>query len=258
MSELLEEIASKQAHAILEVRNGKKLKRLKEAEEGEDEREVMYRDPETGKLGKKMIKLPPRQQGMLSKEPVKTPKVRTTRSSVMKGDKGYDELMAQAKAELERQMAADKEARYAGKPSQTKLNIATQAADDDTFTPRVTGRRQRAGGQDGDEDKTYDPDQLGTRRRLGMDETSHKRGVKKLKELKDSTLKSYTKKAKKSAERELRKSDEREDKAMSTDGEKHPERQQKHVERAKGHFKKYQKRQKGMSTAKEKLDTRSK
>lgn len=72
-------------------------------------------------------------------------------------------------------------------------------------------------------------------------------------ELKDTTVKSYLKKAKKSAESELRKSDEREDKAMSTDGEKHPERQQKHLEKAKEHFKKYQKRQKGISTASKKM-----
>jgi hypothetical protein len=69
----------------------------------------------------------------------------------------------------------------------------------------------------------------------------------------EDTLKSYLKKAKRSAESELRKSDEREDKAMSTDGEKYPERQQNHVERAKEHFKKYQKRQKGISTASNKM-----
>jgi hypothetical protein len=72
-------------------------------------------------------------------------------------------------------------------------------------------------------------------------------------ELKDTTVKSYLKKAKKSAESELRKHDEREDKAMSTDGEKHPERQQKHLEKAKEHFKKYLKRQKGISTASKKM-----
>ncbi len=72
-------------------------------------------------------------------------------------------------------------------------------------------------------------------------------------ELKDTTVKSYLKKAKKSAESELRKHDEREDKAMSTDGEKHPERQQKHLEKAKEHFKKYQKRQKGISIASKKM-----
>ena len=72
-------------------------------------------------------------------------------------------------------------------------------------------------------------------------------------ELEKSTLKSYLKKANKSAESELRKSDEREDKAMSTDGEKHSERQQKHLEKAKEHFKKYQKRQKGISIASKKM-----
>ena len=72
-------------------------------------------------------------------------------------------------------------------------------------------------------------------------------------ELKNTTVKSYLKKAKKSAESELRKSDEREDKAMSTDGEKHSERQQKHLEKAKEHFKKYQKRQKGISIASKKM-----
>ncbi len=72
-------------------------------------------------------------------------------------------------------------------------------------------------------------------------------------ELKNTTVKSYLKKAKKSAESELRKHDEREDKAMSTDGEKHPERQQKHLEKAKEHFKKYQKRQKGISIASKKM-----
>ncbi len=72
-------------------------------------------------------------------------------------------------------------------------------------------------------------------------------------ELEKSTLKSYLKKANKSAESELRKSDEREDKAMSTDGEKYPKRQEKHVEKAKEHFKKYLKRQKGISTASKKM-----
>lgn len=72
-------------------------------------------------------------------------------------------------------------------------------------------------------------------------------------ELEKSTLKSYLKKANKSAESELRKSDDHEDKAMSIDGEKHSERQQKHVEKAKEYLKKYQKRQKGISTASKKI-----
>lgn len=106
MSELLEEIASKQAHAILEVRNGKKLKHLKEAEEGEEEREVSYRDPETGKLGKKKIKVP-RQIGMniTTKTRMGTAaKARTKKdspNSPAKGSKEYDTAIKQAKDEYE-------------------------------------------------------------------------------------------------------------------------------------------------------------
>lgn len=79
-----------------------------------------------------------------------------------------------AKAELERQLAADKEARLAGKPNLSRVDIATQKPEDedDFLAPPSGMRKTRATGQDDDE-REYTPDQLGSRGRLGMDESSH-------------------------------------------------------------------------------------
>lgn len=77
--------------------------------------------------------------------------------------------------------------------------------------------------------------------------------VEVLDELSPATMKSYVKKATRSASAQLRKSDGQEDKAMSTDGTKYPERQQAYVNKAKQHFQKYRSRTGGISTATQKL-----
>ena len=86
------------------------------------------------------------------------------------------DAIAAAKAELQAQLSADKEARASGKPSLKRVDIATQTSDDDDnafYAPAAGMRKTRDAGQDGDEDRILSPDQLGSRSRLGMDESSH-------------------------------------------------------------------------------------
>lgn len=72
-------------------------------------------------------------------------------------------------------------------------------------------------------------------------------------ELSKKTLKSYVKKATTSADRAWKKTDQEEDKAMSTDGEKYPEKQQRHVDNASRHNAVWAKRDAGLDVAKKKL-----
>ena len=71
-------------------------------------------------------------------------------------------------------------------------------------------------------------------------------------ELANSTLKSYIKKSRKSSEKAETKLDREEDKAMSTDGIKYPEKQRRHQDAANAAADVYIKRQKGLKTAKAK------
>lgn len=74
-----------------------------------------------------------------------------------------------------------------------------------------------------------------------------------LDELSPNTYKSYLKKAPKSIGRLWKKQDSEEDKAMSTDGEKYPEKQERHRKNAADADRKSQNRHKGMLKVKEKL-----
>lgn len=80
-----------------------------------------------------------------------------------------------AQAEFNRQMEKDKPVPGTRLPNLSKVDIATQIPDDeDTFLAPPSGmRRRRDSGQDGDEDTQFTPDQLGSKGRLGMDESTH-------------------------------------------------------------------------------------
>lgn len=77
--------------------------------------------------------------------------------------------------------------------------------------------------------------------------------VEQIDELAPKTLKSYVKKSTKASERAWNKHDKEEDNAMSTDGTKYPDKQNRHIEKAKGHAKEGQKRDAGIAMAKKKL-----
>lgn len=74
-----------------------------------------------------------------------------------------------------------------------------------------------------------------------------------LNELSKETLKSYNKKALRSADKSWEKSSDEEDKAMSTDGEKYPDKQARHQKNAYNHETKYFKRTKGIERASQRL-----
>lgn len=74
-----------------------------------------------------------------------------------------------------------------------------------------------------------------------------------LNELYKATLNSYGKKAAKSAQKHYEKGNAEEDKAMSTDGEKYPEKQQRHQKAAAEHQRKEYNRTKGLQLATKKL-----
>jgi hypothetical protein len=80
-----------------------------------------------------------------------------------------------------------------------------------------------------------------------------KEDIEPLDELSRKTLKSYTKKATTSAQRAWDKGDKEEDKSMSTDGNKYPEKQARHQAAAQVQHKKWAKRDKGLGMAKKKL-----
>jgi len=77
--------------------------------------------------------------------------------------------------------------------------------------------------------------------------------IKPLQELSKKTLKSYIKKATTSADRAWAKSDKEEDKSMSTDGNKYPEKQARHQANAIKASNTWVKRNKGVSVANQKL-----
>ena len=80
-----------------------------------------------------------------------------------------------------------------------------------------------------------------------------KEEVEPLDELSNKTLKSYVKKSNTSAERLDAKGDKEEDKAMSTDGNKYPEKQARHQAAASKAQAKSWNRRKGIDTATKKL-----
>ena len=69
-----------------------------------------------------------------------------------------------------------------------------------------------------------------------------------LDELSKDTLKSYVKKASTSASRAWKKADSEEDKAMSTDGMKYPEKQARHNANANAALKTWRKRDAGLKS----------
>lgn len=71
-----------------------------------------------------------------------------------------------------------------------------------------------------------------------------------LQELSKATLKSYIKKATKSADKHWSKADSEEDKSMSTNGEKYPEKQKRHMDNASKHIDIANKRRSGLDRAK--------
>lgn len=68
-------------------------------------------------------------------------------------------------------------------------------------------------------------------------------------ELSKNTLKSYIKKSQTSSDRAWARMDREEDKAMSTDGEKYPEKQERHNQAAREAHKVWKKRDSGLSMA---------
>lgn len=77
--------------------------------------------------------------------------------------------------------------------------------------------------------------------------------TEQLDELEKKTLKSYQKKATTSSERAWKKADQEEDKAMSTDGEKYPEKQKRHNDNAAKHLDTWNKREAGLKMVNKKL-----
>lgn len=72
-------------------------------------------------------------------------------------------------------------------------------------------------------------------------------------ELSRKTLKSYMKKSKTSGERAWRRADKEEDKSMSTDGTKYPEKQKRHMDNASREIDLWRKRDSGQQLAAKKL-----
>lgn len=85
------------------------------------------------------------------------------------------------------------------------------------------------------------------------DAAGMKEQVEELDELSKKTLKSYQRKATTSSERSWAKADKEEDKAMSTDGNKYPYKQEKHQKNAKEYIDTWRKREKGLEAVKKKL-----
>lgn len=75
-------------------------------------------------------------------------------------------------------------------------------------------------------------------------------------EISNKTLSSYMKKANRSYDRALRKGDSEEDKAMSTDGDRYPDKQKRHEKEAEKHLNTFRKRYTGIQRASVKLSIR--
>lgn len=84
-------------------------------------------------------------------------------------------------------------------------------------------------------------------------EIQERRALEQINELSKKTLKSYVKKATTSAEKHYEKASKEEDKAMSTNGEKYPEKQERHMHAAGKHIHKWRNRDAGLKTANNKL-----
>jgi hypothetical protein len=89
--------------------------------------------------------------------------------------------------------------------------------------------------------------------REALDERLQEVAMERIDELSKGTLKSYTKKANTSAERAWKKADKEEDKAMSTDGEKYPEKAERHQKAASAAIGTWKKRQDGIKAAAKRL-----
>jgi hypothetical protein len=88
----------------------------------------------------------------------------------------------------------------------------------------------------------------------GIEQFLDEEEVESIDELSTDTLKSYYKKAGKSAEKHYDKADREEDKAMSTDGNKYPEKQARHNAAAQGHIRNYRNRVQGAARAHSRLN----
>lgn len=77
--------------------------------------------------------------------------------------------------------------------------------------------------------------------------------VEVLDELDRKTLKSYERKATTSRDRHEKKGEAEEDKAMSTDGNKYPDKQNRHNANATAHYKKSEQRNRGLTMVKKRL-----
>jgi septal ring factor EnvC (AmiA/AmiB activator) len=85
-----------------------------------------------------------------------------------------------------------------------------------------------------------------------------KEEVEQIDELSKKTLQSYQKKSITASQRASDKADKEEDKAMSIDGEKYPEKQEKHMKNAQDQIKTFRKRQSGLKVVDKKLGKYSK
>jgi hypothetical protein len=78
--------------------------------------------------------------------------------------------------------------------------------------------------------------------------------VDQIDELDKKTLKSYRRKAATHVDRLEKKADQEEDKAMSTDGYRYPDKQDRHSRNAKALFQKSRQRRKGLAMADKRLE----
>jgi hypothetical protein len=78
--------------------------------------------------------------------------------------------------------------------------------------------------------------------------------VDQIDELDKKTLKSYRRKAATHVDRLEKKADQEEDKAMSTDGNRNPDKQDRHSRNAKALFQKSRQRRKGLAMADKRLE----
>ncbi len=139
-----------------------------------------------------------------------------------------------------REFAEETQIDELSKKTMTKYAIA--AGDD------VAKRMKKAGGTKGAKIQ---------KRRDGIDNAINKISARneetELNELERKTLKSYQRKATTSAQRAWDKGDKEEDKSMSTDGTKYPEKQARHQAAAQVQHKIWAKRDRGLTAVKKKL-----
>jgi hypothetical protein len=127
----------------------------------------------------------------------------------------------------------------------------TDDPDSKSFYQKEWDRAERRSARSGEKARKRTKGMINAIDKLTKEDVSH--DGEPLMELSKKTLASYVKKADKQAERHLKISDRHEDKAMSTDGDKYPVRQQAHNDIAKAFFLKARKRMDGIKAAKTKL-----